>query len=130
MSVKICSDKCEELVIAARLRSQAHGDDFSEATTKQVQKLVITINEALRNKDNRKKVLQAITALPITSQKQLTFWTHSILIDVLTEEGSREVLREIEDLIEARVDTEAINLFPWYRPQAQMPDLLGADYDG
>ncbi len=109
------SNELEQFITAIRLR--ALQDRASQSCTDaQARRLAIQIKAALRNPDNRRKVLQAITALPICSQTELTFHYHSVLIDETKEEADGLLLREIETLIEAAPDREPVDLFRWYRP--------------
>jgi DNA-binding transcriptional regulator YhcF (GntR family) len=119
-------DELEQFVISVRLRAL---DDrtFQYRTAGQCRRLVVQIEKALKNPENRKKVLQAITGLPIRSQNELTYWYHHVLIDETREAKDAELLRAIEDLTEAVVDCEPADLFPWYRPVPCVSDLREAD---
>lgn len=120
-------EEVEAFVTAVRLRSRIQEDDYRGATLKQIVKLVIQIDRALVNKKNRKRVLQAITGLPIKSQKELAGCIQSVLIDETLDGKSDSVLRGIEADLENASGIQAIDLYPWYRPGSAVPDMSGSD---
>lgn len=121
------SSDVEQFVTSIRLRA-LEDCSFGYRTNAQAQKLAIQIQQTLRNPENRKAVLQALTGLPIGTQNELTFWYHHVLIDELQEEADADLLRAIEDIVEATAGSEPWALFPWYWPLPAMPDLQLAYY--
>ena len=126
-SEKGYSNEVEQFIKSCRLRA-LEDCRFGIRSDAQAQKLAIQIKLALKNPENRNRVLQAITGLPIISQNELTFWYHHVLIDETLEAQDAAILRSIEAYIEERPDCQAWEIFPWYRPLSNMSDLQLANY--
>ncbi len=120
------SEELRQFILACRTRA-LQDEEFGYRTNAQATRLVIQIEAALKNKKNRKAVLQAITGLPISSQNELTFWYHSVLIEETLEGRSDALLREIEMAVEGAVDCEAWSLYAAVRPVPCVPDMQQAD---
>lgn len=100
--MKSYSMKTRQFIESIR-RNSRNDTRFLPPTPKQLQKLIIQMDAALGKelKEKRVSVLKEITGLPITSSKQLTLHTLSVLIDE-TQEGKsdvelREIARSLED---------------------------------
>ena len=116
----------QQFVLAIRYRALAD-NSYHGASRKSMTKLVIEIQERIVNPKNRKDVLRAITALPISSQKELTQHYVSVLIDEITDnERSKHILEQIERLIETQPSVSAWKLFP----QEWLEASLSAVSDG
>jgi hypothetical protein len=120
------SDELKQFVISVRLRA-LEDRTFQYRTDRQCRRLVIQIEKALKNPQNRKKVLAAIMGLPLRTQNELTYWQHHVLIDETKEESDAVLLQEIEALIEAVADCKPADLFPWCRPMPCVPELRKAN---
>lgn len=127
MNEPVFPKEVEDFVVACRIRAQAREADYSGPTPRQKQALAGFLHTVLVNKDNRHRVLQAITGLPIASQKQLTFGWHSVLLDEILDGGSNEILSIIEGIVEDPTLLRAWEVFPWHRPEASMPVVWATD---
>ena len=122
------NEKVKQFVIAVRTRAK-QDEIFSGTSDKSRKKLIILLNKQLRNKDNRIRVLQAITGLPITTQNNLTQWMTSVLIDQVINANTRNetTLMDIERALEEHNSTKgtqpAWELFPWERPEITLSDM-------
>lgn len=108
-------------IIAVRRR--AMGDElYLPSSIKSMQKLAIEISERIENPKNRKKVLQVITGLPITTQKNLTQYYTSVLIDEIINLHTT-TLADIERLVENSPDELAWQLCSSDRIETHLPDV-------
>jgi hypothetical protein len=117
-----CSEELKQFIKSCRTRA-LHDEEFGVRTGKQAQKRAIQIGEGLRNPRNRRAVLQAITGLPISSQKELTFWYHSVLIEETIDGHPDTLLREIEKAVEDTAGCSPWDLYVAIGPACNMPDL-------
>lgn len=100
------SESVIKFVVACRARMQ-QDSEYAQVSDKARVKLILLLNEILRNKDNRKEVLQAITGIemPEWSQSKLTLHTHCVLIEAIEGPQSRKErlydneIREIEHAV-------------------------------
>ncbi|MFH1118617.1 MAG: hypothetical protein V1775_02255 [Bacteroidota bacterium] len=113
----------EALVRSIRRRAMSDNSPNSP-TDKQVKALVVGLGKILRDPRNRKKVLAAITGLNLKSQKELTFWYHSVLIDETRQEKNYNVFRRIETVVEDQFVQNTFRLFPWDVPAYADMSLL------
>ena len=108
----VTENDVKRFVIAVRVLSR-RSDNYNSASQKSHTKLVIQMQHALKNQNNRKYVISAITGLPITSQKELTQASVSALIDQTLEGSSDNIIKQIEETIEKKFIEDPIGFFPW-----------------
>ena len=120
------SSVLEQFVISVRRNAQKD-TEIAYRSDGQKTRLIIQIEKALVNPKNRRRVLQALTGLPIGSQNELSWWYHHVLIDETIGGKSDRLLREIEALVEAQTDGQPWGIFPWPWPGAAVPAMQSAD---
>jgi hypothetical protein len=92
--------RLQQLIEAIR-RLSLKDDRFLPPTQKQLSKMNIQFNETLgKRKDLRVKIISELTGLPITSTKQLTRFTVSVIIDQTLDGKENECINELADALE------------------------------
>ena len=115
-------EQVKEFIIAIRVnaRKDIYYDDPGRDA---VIKLIIQLKEILLNPDDRIRVLQAITGLPIASSNNLTHNYICLLIGETLDGKNSDVIQIIERYSQSRPDSLAWHLFPWERPSTNLPNL-------
>jgi hypothetical protein len=131
-TIKLSEDVIK-LVIAIRGKMQ-QDTEYREVTRDTRIKLILTLQDILKNKENRKDVLRALTGIkmPEWSQSRLTQHTHCVIIDAIVERKHDKEIREIERLIEtyreSAIGLFAIGVFP-NGELPTMPDMFQDDLE-
>jgi hypothetical protein len=122
------SEEVKQFIISVR-RHAMKDESWHGASNKARIKLIIQLNKALRDPDNRVAVLAAITGLNITSQYNLTGYYTSVLIEETLDGKCNSIIGEIESNVEERNIPRPCDLYPWDRPRVYVP-ILSEAYNG